>query len=63
MVSDLSLAPYFLGSQESWSPTNLVPNKFGPGMKIPYNDFNAGNKFLGAQKFQGPVLSVLAQNV
>ena len=42
-----------------WAPSFLVPEKFGPQMKMLYNDFQAENKFLGDQIFgnqksQGP---------
>ena len=48
MVPDLIWASDFFGPQEIWFPRNLVPEKFGPCMKKPYNDFHAGTKFLGS---------------
>ena len=53
------MVPKKFGPREIWSPRNLGHRKFdpknvGPCMKMPYNDFHVGTKFLGAQIFQGP---------
>ena len=54
MVPDLIWAPDIFGPREIWSPRNLVPEKFGPCMKKPCDDFHAGTKFLEAHIFRGP---------
>ena len=53
MVPELIWAPDFLvpekfGPLEIWAPRNLGPKKFGLCIKMPYNDFHARPKFLGA---------------
>ena len=53
-VPDLIWAPDFFGPQEIWTPRNLGPKNVGPCMKLPYDDFHAGTKFLEAQMSRGP---------
>ena len=53
MVPHLIWAPDFFGPQEIWSLRNLVPKKFGSLIKMPYNDFYAGPKFLRDQISRG----------
>ena len=48
------MVPKKFGPREIWAPRNLVPEKLGPLIKMLYNDFYAGPKFLGAQKSQRP---------
>ena len=57
MVPDLIWAPDFFSSQEILAPQNLGPNKLGPCIKMPYNDFHAGIKFPGDQISWGPNFS------
>ena len=49
MVPDLIWAPDLFGPQEIWAPRNLGPKKLGPCIKMPYNDYHAGTKFLWDQ--------------
>ena len=57
MVPDLVWAPDFFGPQEIWSQINFGPKNVGTFMKMVYNDFHAGTKFLGAQISRGPNFS------
>ena len=52
MVPDLFWAPDFYGPQEIWAQRMLGPQNVGSCIKMPYNDFHAGPKFLGP-KFLG----------
>ena len=42
MVPEHIWAPDFFSPLENWALRNLGPNKFGPCMKMPYNDFHLG---------------------
>ena len=53
MVPDLIWAPDFFGPREIWSPRNSGPTKIGSCMKMIYNDFYVGTKFLRAQTSPG----------
>ena len=57
MVPDLIWASDFFGAREIWSLRYLVPEIFGPPMKIIIWHFHAGPKLLGAQISQGPIKS------
>ena len=54
MVPYLIWAPYFFDPREIWALRNLVLEKFSHHMIMPYNDFQAGTKFLRAQRFRCP---------
>ena len=54
MVADLIWALDFFGPKEIWSLRTLVPQKFGPCMKLIVCHFHAGTNILGAQISVGP---------
>ena len=48
------MVPKLFCPREIWAPKNFVPENFAPCVKMPYNDFHMGTKFLGDKKGQGP---------
>ena len=54
MVPDLIWTPDFLFVPEKSVLKKFKPKKVGSCMKVLYNDFHAGTKFLSAQTSQGP---------
>ena len=49
IVPDLIWAPDLFGPPEIWALRNLGPVKFGPCMKMPYNDNFSGHDFSGTK--------------
>ena len=56
-ISDLKWSPISYRPLKTWAPISLVPDKFGPFMKIIIHHFHAGTIFWGDQIYWGPNFS------